>query len=90
MLFFDIDKPSPEEIKIWMKKNDFTIDSGSSALGISKRQFARFLSGETNAKRVHSLAMQMVWLINENKKNIINQHTQKQKKDIKKISIPIK
>ena len=63
MLFFDIDNPSPEEIKIWMKKNDFTIDSGSSALGISKRQFARFLSGETNAKRVHSLAMQMVWLI---------------------------
>ncbi len=90
MLFFDIDNPSPEEIKIWMKKNDFTIDSGSSALGISKRQFARFLSGETNAKRVHSLAMQMVWLINENKKNIINQHTQKQKKDLKKISIPIK
>ena len=45
------------------EKNDFTIDSGSSALGISKRQFARFLSGETNAKRVHSLAMQMIWLI---------------------------
>ena len=62
------------------EKNDFTIDSGSSALGISKRQFARFLSGETNAKRVHSLAMQMVWLINENKKNIINQHKQKQKR----------
>ena len=80
MLFFDIDNPSPDEIKIWMKKNDFTIDSGSSALGISKRQFARFLSGETNAKRVHSLAMQMVWLINENKKNIINQHKQKKKR----------
>ena len=90
MLFFDIDNPSPEEIKIWMKKNDFTINSGSSALGISKRQFARFLSGETNAKRVHSLAMQMVWLINENKKSIINQHRQKSKKDVKKISIPIK
>ena len=74
MLFFDIDNPSPEEIKIWMKKNDFTIDSGSSALGISKRQFARFLSGETSAKRVHSLAMQMVWLINENKMNIIDSY----------------
>ena len=72
-----------------MKKNDFTIDSGSSALGISKRQFARFLSGETNAKRVHSLAMQMVWLINENKKNIINQHTQKQKKDLKKFQFQL-
>ena len=71
--FFDIDNPSPDEIKVWMKKNDFTIDSGSFALGISKRQFARFLSGETSAKRVHSLAMQMVWLINENKKNIINE-----------------
>ena len=47
MLFFDIDNPSPNEIKVWMKKNDFTIDSGSFALGISKRQFARFLSGET-------------------------------------------
>ena len=49
MLFFDIDNPSPDEIKVWMKKNDFTIDSGSFALGISKRQFARFLSGETSA-----------------------------------------
>ena len=37
MLFFDIDNPSPDEIKVWMKKNDFTIDSGSFALGISKR-----------------------------------------------------
>ena len=32
MLFFDIDNPSPDEIKVWMKKNDFTIDSGSFAL----------------------------------------------------------
>ncbi len=91
MLFFDIDNPSPDEIKVWMKKNDFTINSGSFALGISKRQFARFLSGETSAKRVHSLAMQMVWLINENKKNIINENYKKNKsKKVKKISIPIK
>ena len=26
MLFFDIDNPSPDEIKKWMKKNDFTIN----------------------------------------------------------------
>ena len=91
MLFFDIDNPSPNEIKIWMKKNDFTINSGSFALGISKRQFARFLSGETNAKRIHSLAMQMVWLINENKKTIIDENLKKnKKKNIKKISIPIR
>ena len=91
MLFFDLDNPSPIEIKTWMKKNDFTIDSGSFALGISKRQFARFLSGETKAKRVHSLAMQMVWLVNENKKSIINENANKKKSgEIKKISIPIK
>ena len=91
MLFFDIDNPSPDEIKKWMKKNDFTINTGSFALGISKRQFARFLSGETNAKRIHSLAMQMVWLINENKKTIIDEILKKNKrKNIKKISIPIR
>ena len=91
MLFFDIDNPSPDEIKKWMKKNDFTINTGSFALGISKRQFARFLSGETNAKRIHSLAMQMVWLINENKKTIIDDNLKKnKKKNIKKISIPIR
>ena len=88
MLFFDIDNPSPEEIKIWMKKNDFTIDSGSFALGISKRQLARFLSGETNAKRVHSLAMQMIWLINENKQKISENISKN--KNVKKVSIPIK
>ena len=90
MLFFDLDNPSPDEIKIWLKKNEFTIDTASFALGISKRQFARFLSGETNAKRVHSLAMQMIWLINENKKSIINENTEKKKGETKNISIPIK
>ena len=38
------------------EKNDFTINTGSFALGISKRQFARFLSGETNAKRIHFIS----------------------------------
>ena len=70
MLFFNIDKPSPEEIKNWMKKNELSINSASEILGISKRQFSRFLSGETDAKRIHALAMQMVWLIKENKKKI--------------------
>ena len=71
MLFFNIDKPSPEEIKNWMKKNELSINSASEILGISKRQFSRFLSGETDAKRIHALAMQMVWLINENKKKFM-------------------
>ena len=88
MFFFDLDKPNPDEIKNWMKINNLTIISAAKKLGISKRQFSRFLSGETNAKRVHSLAMQMVWLINENKKSIINEN--KKTKNVKKISIPIK
>ena len=87
MLFFDLDKPNSEEIKKWMEKNEFSIKNASDALGISKRQFARFLSGETEAKRVHSLAMQMVWLINENKREFDNKII---KKKVKKISIPIK
>ena len=51
-----------------MEKNNFTLFSASQKIGVSKRQFSRFLSGETSAKRVHALAMQMVWLIQENKK----------------------
>ena len=72
MIFFDIDNPEPNEIKDWMKKNSLNIDESSRVLGISKRQFSRFLSGETKAKRVHTLAMQMIWILNENKKEIIN------------------
>ena len=68
MLFYNIDKPSPQEVKEWMKINELTINSASEALGISKRQILRFLSGETSPKRVHALAMQMI-LINENKKD---------------------
>ncbi|MBS91787.1 MAG: hypothetical protein CMM95_01860 [Rickettsiales bacterium] len=89
MLFFDIDNPTPTEIKNWMEMNNLSLNEAAKNLGISKRQFSRLLSGETNAKRIHSLAMQMVWLINENKKRVINESKQK-KKDSKKISIPIK
>ena len=63
------------------------IEKASEILGLSKRQFSRFLSGETYAKRVHSLAMQMVWLISENKREFDNKLV---KKKAKKISIPIK
>tara|TARA_Y100001968_G_scaffold23433_1_gene18382 strand:- start:136 stop:399 length:264 start_codon:yes stop_codon:yes gene_type:complete len=87
LFFFDIDNPNPEEIKKWMKVNNLNIEKSSEILGLSKRQFSRFLSGETKAKRVHSLAMQMVWLINENKREFDKKVV---KKEVKKISIPIK
>ena len=87
MFFFDIDNPNPEEIKKWMKIKNLNIEKSSEILGLSKRQFSRFLSGETKAKRVHSLAMQMVWLINENKREFDKKVV---KKEVKKISIPIK
>ena len=87
MFFFDIDNPNPEEIKKWMKVNNLNIEKSSEILGLSKRQFSRFLSGETKAKRVHSLAMQMVWLINENKREFDKKIV---KKNVKRISIPIK
>ncbi len=88
MLFYNIDKPSPEEVKEWMKINELSINSASEALGISKRQILRFLSGETSPKRVHALAMQMIWLINENKRKISNKEVSYQKN--KKIKIIIK
>ena len=88
MLFVDINEPKPSEIKDWMRLNELTINDASDVLGISKRQFARILSGETKARRLHSLAMQMVWLINENKKQISQV---KPKLGYKKsIKIPIK
>ena len=86
MIFIDIDKPHPQEIKEWMKKNKLNIDQSAEILGISKRQFSRFLSGETQATRVHSLAMQMVWILYENKKEIIKND----KSNSKKVIIPIK
>tara|TARA_B100000963_G_scaffold151154_1_gene131732 strand:+ start:199 stop:465 length:267 start_codon:yes stop_codon:yes gene_type:complete len=88
LLFFDIDNPSPSEIKEWMEKNELSVKSAARNLGISKRQFSRFLSGETNAKRIHSLAMQMIWLINENKRRVVDES--KKNKTSKRISIPIK
>ncbi len=88
MLFFDIDNPSPSEIKEWMEKNELSVNTAARNLGISKRQFSRFLSGETNAKRIHSLAMQMIWLINENKRRVVDES--KKNKTSKRISIPIK
>ena len=87
MFFIDIDNLQPHEIKKWMKINNLNIKKSSEILGLSKRQFSRFLSGETNAKRVHSLAMQMVWLINENEREFDRKIA---KKKVKKISIPIK
>ena len=86
MIFIDIDNPHPHEIKEWMRKNKLNIDQSAEILGISRRQFSRFLSGETQAKRVHSLAMQMVWILYENKKEIINND----KGNTKKVTIPIK
>ncbi len=87
MFFIDIDNPQPEEIKKWMKVNNLNIETSSEILALSKRQFSRFLSGETKAKRVHSLAMQMVWLVNENKREFDKKIV---KKKVKKISIPIR
>ncbi len=87
MFFFDIDNPKPQEIQKWMKINNLNIEKSSEILGLSKRQFSRFLSGETKAKRVHALAMQMVWLINENKKEFDKKINNKK---VKKITIPIK
>ena len=89
MLFQNINQPTPREIREWMKLIDLNVVNASDALGISKRQFSRILSGESKAKRLHALAMQMLWLINENKKKIIdeNQNKNLSKKTIK---IPIR
>tara|TARA_X000001036_G_scaffold188401_1_gene177596 strand:+ start:1734 stop:2006 length:273 start_codon:yes stop_codon:yes gene_type:complete len=90
LFFFDLDNPKPQEIKDWMKNNNLTIETASKSLGVSKRQFSRFLSGETNAKKVHTLAMQMLWLINENKKIDEENKNNHKKNKVKRISIPIK
>ncbi len=89
MLFLNINEPSPNEIRQWMKINDLTIQSASETLGISKRQYARILSGESKAKRLHALAMQMIWLINENKKKIMDENL-KDNISKKTVKIPIK
>ena len=89
MLFLNIDEPKPNEIKEWMKKNDLSIENASEILGISKRQFSRILSGESKAKRLHALAMQMIWILNENKKQIMEKNFIKDSKK-KSVKIPIK
>ncbi len=71
MIFNNMNKPEPREIKIWLKELNFSIADASNALGISQRQFSRLLSGDTSAKRIHALAMQMLWLINENEKDML-------------------
>ena len=87
-MFDDLNNPKPSEIKRWLRDTELTVSRGAVALGISNRQLLRFLSGETNAKRVHALAMQMIWLlVEENKeKSKINDVNQ----NIKSIQIPIK
>jgi predicted XRE-type DNA-binding protein len=87
LFFFDIDEPRPAEIREWMHSNNLSIKSASEILGISQRQFSRILSGESKAKRIHSLAMQMIWLINENKKKVGEDILKKNKKRVK---IPIR
>jgi len=89
LLFADINNPTTQEIKDWMIKSDLSINSASELLGISKRQLLRIISGESKAKKIHSLAMQMIWLINENKKNILNK-SQENNSRKKVIKIPIR
>lgn len=91
MLFYNVNEPTPDEIRKWMKLNDLSAHTASELLGISKRQYLRILSGESKAKRIHALAMQMIWLINENKKEINNNNTKYERKSRQKaIKIPIK
>tara|TARA_B100000963_G_C22272514_1_gene513405 strand:- start:64 stop:333 length:270 start_codon:yes stop_codon:yes gene_type:complete len=89
LLFINIDEPSPREIREWMKINELSTQAASETLGISKRQFSRILSGETKARRIHALAMQLIWIIKENKKQIISKNLKKNSKN-KSIRIPIK
>lgn len=85
-MFQNINKPEPEEIKSWMIQINLSISEASVALGISKRQFLRFLSGDTEAKKVHALAMQMIWILHDSNKDIVK----KKNTGLKKIKIPIK
>ena len=86
-MFDNINSPEPAEIKVWLNEVKLTINQASRALGISKRQFSRFLSGDTRAKKVHALAMQMVWLVEEKNKDLIEERKGISKKEIIKIQI---
>ena len=90
MLFFNVDEPTPDEIRKWMQLNNLSIQTASSLLGISKRQYSRILSGESKAKRLHALAMQMIWLIKENKKEMMKNPNSEEKTKQKVIKIPIR
>ena len=83
MLFQNIDEPSPKEIKEWMLINGLDIKTASYLLGISQRQIFRFISGETKAKRIHALAMEMIWVLYENKKKIIGSNVKIKGKKVK-------
>ena len=52
-MFNNINNPIPQEIKSWMIEINLSISEASVALGISKRQFSRLLSGETKAKKIY-------------------------------------
>jgi hypothetical protein len=86
-MFDNINKPEPDEIKVWLDEVKLTINQASIALGISKRQFSRFLSGDTKAKKVHALAMQMIWLVEEKNKDLIEERKSLTKREIIKIEI---
>ena len=87
-MFNNINNPIPQEIKSWMIEINLSISEASIALGISKRQFSRLLSGETKAKKIHGLAMQMLWLVEENNKDLIKIKNKIKKENV--IKIPIK
>ena len=87
-MFDDINCPEPREIKFWLNEMNFTINQASNELGISTRQLSRFLSGETKAKKIHVLAMQMIWLISENQKDIESNRLSPSEEN--SIKIPIK
>tara|TARA_B100001057_G_scaffold421059_1_gene441753 strand:- start:89 stop:352 length:264 start_codon:yes stop_codon:yes gene_type:complete len=87
-MFNNINYPESNEIKVWLSEVNLTIRQASIELGISTRQLSRFLSGESKAKRIHALAMQMVWLISENKKDIEKSKVTSKKENA--IKIPIK
>lgn len=87
-MFNDVSNPEPYEIKQWLHETQLSVSQAANELGISNRQLSRFLSGETKAKKIHALAMQMVWLLIEEEKE--NEKINTVKSGIKSIKIPIK
>ena len=87
-MFQNIHNPEPDEIRIWLSEVELSINDAAIELGISKRQFSRFLSGDTKAKKVHALAMQMLWLIKENNEDKFVKRKKTGNEEV--IKIPIK